>query len=242
MGYHQAGFDVVGVDIKPQPRYPFQFIRADCLTLDRAFIAGFDAIHASPPCQAHSSISRVSGRQESHVDRIPETRELLIASGLPWVMENVPGAPLRDPFMLCGTMFGLGTSCGAELRRHRLFETNWFVGLVPECAHGSAVVGVYGGHAHDRRRDVIGVYDTGAPKNAGAEHRRRTITVTGSTPQQNVIRNRSRLTFPVEEARRAMGIDWMTMAGLSQAIPPAYTRWIGERLLNHVRTTSTEAA
>jgi DNA (cytosine-5)-methyltransferase 1 len=223
MGYHQAGFDVVGVDIKPQPRYPFQFIQADCLTLDRAFIASFDAIHASPPCQAHSSISRVSGRQESHVDRIPETRELLIASGLPWVMENVPGAPLIEPFMLCGTMFGLRTSCGAELQRHRYFETNWFVGLLPQCNHGgSGVVGVYGGHAHDRRR--------------------RTITVTGSTPQQNVIRNRSRLTFPVEEARRAMGIDWMTMAGLSQAIPPAYTRWIGERLLNHVRATSTEAA
>jgi DNA (cytosine-5)-methyltransferase 1 len=214
MGYHQAGFDVVGVDIRPQPRYPFGFIQADVLGLDAAWVASFDAVHASPPCQAHSSISRVSGRQEHHVDRIEETRDLLEASGKPWVMENVVGAPLRDPFMLCGTMFGLQTSCGAELRRHRLFETNWFIGLVPPCQHGSAVVGVYGGHAHDRRR--------------------KTITVTGSTPQQNVVRNRSRLTFPVHEAQRAMGIDWMTMVGLSQAIPPAYTRFIGERLIEHV--------
>lgn len=211
MGYYLAGFDVVGVDIRPQPRYPFEFIQADCLALDRAFLTSFDAIHASPPCQAHSSISRVSGRQEHHVDRIEETRDLLTRSGRLWIMENVVGAPLDDPLILCGTMFGLRTSCGAELRRHRLFETNWYVGLHPQCQHGDAVVGVYGGHAHDRRR--------------------RASPVTGSTPQQNVIRNRSRLTFPVEEARRAMGIDWMTMADLSQAIPPAYTRWLGERLM-----------
>lgn len=215
MGYHLAGFDVVGVDIRPQRRYPFEFIQADCLSIDMDFIRSFDAIHASPPCQAHSKISRVSGRQEHHVDRIEETRALLEASGLPWIMENVEGAPLRDPFMLCGSMFGLGTSCGAQLRRHRLFETNWFVGLQPECSHGGSVVGVYGGHAHDRRR--------------------KTITVTGSTPQMNVIRNRSRLTFPVDEARRAMGIDWMTMAELSQAIPPAYTEFLGKRLLQHMQ-------
>lgn len=215
MGYAQAGFEVVGVDIKPQRRYPFEFIQADCLTLDPDFIASFDAIHASPPCQAHSSISRVSGRQEHHVDRIEETRAMLEASGKPWVIENVVGAPLRDPFTLCGSMFGLGTSCGAQLRRHRRFEHNWPVGLVPECNHGGSVVGIYGGHAHDRRRKVI--------------------TVTGSTPQMNVVKNRSRLTFAVDEARRAMGIDWMVMAELSQAIPPAYTKWIGERLMRHLQ-------
>jgi DNA (cytosine-5)-methyltransferase 1 len=213
MGYHQAGFDVVGVDIKPQPRYPFEFIQADCLTLDMAFLRSFDAIHASPPCQAHSSISNVSGRQAHHVDRIPETRRMLAGSGLPTVMENVPGAPLIEAFMLCGTMFDLRTSCGAELQRHRFFETNWFAGLTPQCRHGSSVIGVYGGHAHDRRR---------------------TITVTGSTAQQNVVKNRSRITFSVEEAKRAMGIDWMTMQGLSQAIPPAYTRFIGAQLLAHI--------
>lgn len=222
MGYNRAGFEVVGVDIKPQPRYPFEFLEADVLGLDRDFLAGFDAIHASPPCQAHSSISRVSGRQEHHVDRIEETRELLVSSGKPWVIENVIGAPVKDPVMLCGTMFGLQTSCGAELRRHRLFETNWYVGLVPLCQHGQAVVGVYGGHAHDRRR--------------------RTISVTGSTPQQNVVRNRSRLTFSVDEARRAMGIDWMTMTDLSQAIPPAYTEWLGRRLLTAIATPAARSA
>lgn len=139
---------------------------------------------------------------------------MLAASGRPYVIENVVGAPLRAPFLLCGTMFGLRTGCGAELRRHRIFEANWFVGLQPECRHGASVVGVYGGHAHDRRR--------------------RTITVTGSTPQQNVIRNRSRLTFPVDEARRAMGIDWMTMAELSQAIPPAYSEFIGRAAVREI--------
>lgn len=222
MGYHRAGFDVVGVDIAPQPRYPFEFVQADCIALDREWVSSFDAIHASPPCQAHSSISRVSGRQEHHVDLIEETRELLEASGLPWIMENVVGAPLRDPTLLCGTMFGLQTSCGAELRRHRLFETSFSIPLVPECQHGQAVVGVYGGHAHDRRR--------------------KTITITGNTPQQNVVRNRSRLTFSVDEARRAMGIDWMTMAGLSQAIPPAYTEWLGKQLIAHIAAPSLERA
>lgn len=211
-GLARAGFDVTGVDIKPQPRYPFAFHQADALTFP---LEGFDFIWASPPCQAHSSISRVSGRQEHHVDRIEETRARLEASGLPWVMENVMGAPLRDPFMLCGTMFGLQTSCGAELQRHRLFEANWFIGLQPQCQHGTATIGVYGGHAHDRRR--------------------KTITITGSTPQQNVDRNRSRLTFPVHEARRAMGIDWMTMAELSQAIPPAYSHFIGMAAIRHIQ-------
>lgn len=219
MGYHRAGFDVVGVDLEPQKRYPFEFIRADCLSLCPEFIASFDAIHASPPCQAHSRISRVSGRQEHHVDRIEETRSILNASGKPWIMENVEGAPLRDPFLLCGSMFGLSTTCGAQLRRHRLFEASFFIGLQPECQHGGSVVGVYGGHAHDRRR--------------------KTITITGSTPQMNVVRNRSRLTFSVEEARHAMGIDWMTMAELSQAIPPAYTEFLGRRLLAHLQPALT---
>ncbi|RWN47164.1 MAG: DNA cytosine methyltransferase [Mesorhizobium sp.] len=217
MGLHRAGFEVVGVDVRPQPRYPFEFHQADALTYP---LEGFDFIWASPPCQAHSSISRVSGRQEHHVDRIEETARLE-ASGLPWVMENVVGAPLRDPFMLCGTMFGLQTSCGAELRRHRIFEANWFIGLQPQCQHGQSVVGVYGGHAHDRKR--------------------KTITVTGSTPQQNVVRNRSRLTFPIGEAKLAMGIDWMTMAELSQAIPPAYSEFIGRAALSWIRKDSEAA-
>lgn len=213
MGYHKAGFEIVGVDINPQRHYPFKFIQADALSIDPS---DFDAIHASPPCQVHSSISKVNGRQEHHIDMIPQTREYLKNSGKPWVMENVPGAPLENPFRLCGTMFGLATSCGAELRRHRFFETNWFEGETPPCNHNAAVIGVYGGHAHDRRR---------------------TITVTGTVPQQNVIRNRSRHVFSIEEARRAMGIDWMPMSKLSQAIPPPYTAWIGHHLMDFLMST-----
>ncbi len=214
-GLQRAGFHVTGVDIEPQPRYCGDaFVQADALK-PPFDLASFDFIWASPPCQAHSSISRVSGRQEHHVDRIEETRALLEECGRPWVMENVIGAPLRQPFLLCGTMFGLQTSCGAELRRHRLFEANWFIGLQPHCQHGESVVGVYGGHAHDRRR--------------------KTITVTGNTPQQNVVRNRSRLTFPVSEARKAMGIDWMTVGELSQAIPPAYSEYIGRAAIAYIR-------
>ncbi len=123
-GYHDAGFDVVGVDIDPQPRYPFEFHRADVLEVLRACdpypeVLGwrFDAIHASPPCQAHSGTQRI--QQNDHPDLIGEMRELLERTGLPYVIENVPGAPLRDPVELCGEMFGLRTY------RHRLFETNW---------------------------------------------------------------------------------------------------------------------
>lgn len=195
-GYAEAGFEVVGVDIRPQPKYPFAFVQADVLGLSGSFLDGFDAIHASPPCQAHSAITKVTGRP--HADLIPETRALLMASGKPWIIENVVGAPLVDPFLLCGTMFGLGTSCGAELRRHRLFEANWYVGLVPACQHGRGL----------------------------------TITITGNTPQANVERNKVRVTFSAEEARRAMGVDWMAVAELKEAIPPAYTRWIGKRWLD----------
>ncbi len=144
MGYSRAGFEVVGVDIKPQPRYPFEFIRADALEwmrymfgeLDDCF---FDAIHASPPCQAYS-VATPTAKRGSHADLVAETRELLEATGLPYVIENVPGAPLRNPVIICGSSLGL------KVRRHRLFETNWPL-MVPPCAHGmqGQPVGVYGG-------------------------------------------------------------------------------------------------
>ena len=210
MGYARAGFDVVGVDIRPMPRYPFEFVQADCLALDRAFLDRFDAIHASPPCQAHSTLRHMPTAKD-HPDLIPQTRALLTASGKPWIIENVPGAPLRNPVMLCGTMFGLVTECGAELRRHRLFETNWWVGLLPQCRHGASVIGVYGNGPHKART--------------------RTITVTGSTPQQNVVRNQVRQTFSQDAARQAMGIDWMKRDELNQAIPPSYTEFLGRQLL-----------
>ncbi|HXU06436.1 MAG TPA: DNA cytosine methyltransferase [Polyangia bacterium] len=223
MGLHRAGFDVIGVDVKRQQRYPFRFIQADALALP-VRLRDFDLIWASPPCQAHTALSKMWNARK-HEDRIPETRALLEASGVPYVIENVPGAPLKASLRLCGTMFGLQTPCGAELRRHRYFETSFLV-MQPECRHGSSTLGVYGGHVRDRCR-VVGVYGESANK----ADRRRTITVTGHTPQQNVERNRVRNTYTADDARAAMGMPWATMAELSQAIPPAYSEHIGRYAL-----------
>jgi len=128
MGYYRAGFDVVGVDREAQPHYPFRFVQADALTFP---LDGFDAIHASPPCQAFTMYrNNASHVRQDHPDLIAPTRERLEAGGVPYVIENVPGAPLRDPITLCGTALGL------PVRRHRLFESNCpLVG--PGCAHGA---------------------------------------------------------------------------------------------------------
>ncbi|MEV0646060.1 DNA cytosine methyltransferase [Phytomonospora sp. NPDC050363] len=116
-GYAQAGWDVTGVDIDPQPRYPYMFVQADAIEYVKAHGHEFDAISASPPCQAHSKAQRIMGRE--HPKLIAPAREALIATGRPWVIENVEEArpELVDPVMLCGVMFGLRTY------RHRLFET-----------------------------------------------------------------------------------------------------------------------
>ena len=189
MGYHRAGFEVVGVDIAPQKHYPFEFHQADALTYP---LDGFDVIHASPPCQAYSLASlyhRQQGKQ--YVDLVDETRRRLIESRTPWVMENVMKAPLRSPLMLCGSMFGL------LVQRHRLFESPWLnTTLSPfSCRHDYIPFTVCG---------------KGTP----------------SWQRKRTGRNQS-----VDECRAAMGINWMTRAELSQAIPPAYTEWIGVQLL-----------
>ena len=127
MGYHRAGFDVVGVDVKPQPRYPFEFHQADALTFP---LDGFDAIHASPPCQYHAKVTRWRGSRDNHRDLISATRDRLRASGAPWVVENVTEAPVRPDFLLCGSMFGI------NVRRHRAFEVSWPVlQLTAPCHH-----------------------------------------------------------------------------------------------------------
>jgi DNA (cytosine-5)-methyltransferase 1 len=115
-GYVAAGFDVVGVDLEPQPHYPYDFHQGDALHYLSHFWFEFDAIHASPPCQAHTNAQKIRGNQ--HPDLIAPTRKVLQRLGLPYVIENVPGAPLQDPVELCGAMFGLRTY------RHRLFESN----------------------------------------------------------------------------------------------------------------------
>lgn len=152
VGLHHAGFDVIGVDIRPQPRYPFPFVQADALR-PPFDLSQFDFIWASPPCQAHTDL-KSSWNAKRHEDRIPETRAMLEASGRPYAIENVVGAPLRSSIMLCGTQFGLGCD-DAELWRHRHFETNFPVPM-RLCRHGERprIIGVYGGHGRDRRRRV----------------------------------------------------------------------------------------
>ena len=191
----------------------------------------FDFIWASPPCQAFT-VLRALQKGKEYPELIEGTRERLAAAGIPWVIENVEGAPLGASgylILLCGTMFGLGTPSGsAELRRHRLFESSFSIPLRPACQHRTGVISAHGDHERDRRRSVITVvgHTPVTPRS-----QRRTISVTGSTPQTNVVRNRDRATYSIEEARAAMGIDWMTMRGLSQAIPPAYSEFIGKQVM-----------
>ena len=143
-GYRLAGFEVVGVDIKKQKRYPYEFIQADCLELmkDMNFLKSFDVITASPPCQTHSITQHLRNAQGNSTDKIdlrPQTREALIASGKPYVIENVPGAPLINPIQMCGSYFGL------KVRRHRRFESNLpIVGSPCDHKNQGKPVGVYG--------------------------------------------------------------------------------------------------
>lgn len=144
VGYARAGFEVVGVDIEPQPRYPFEFIQADALGLDPEFVATFDAIHASPPCQSYSDLAKRNGNADAWPRLIDPTRDLLIASGRPWVIENVEGAPLRNPVVLCGTMFP-----GLRVLRHRLFEANFPIVAPPHGKHPKV-------HTFDKRKSHYG--------------------------------------------------------------------------------------
>jgi DNA (cytosine-5)-methyltransferase 1 len=149
MGYHRAGFDVTGVDIKAQPRYPFGFLAYDALKVLQGLLSDghfswlslrdFDAIHASPPCQAFSRMTCTRGDPSSHPDLLMPARELLKALGRPWVIENVPGAPMRADYKLCGCMFRLA------VKRERWFETSWHAfDLRQPCLHQEPAVGVYG--------------------------------------------------------------------------------------------------
>ena len=200
MGYHRAGFtEIVGVDCRPMPRYPFAFVQGDALEYLREHGHEFDAIHASPPCQRYSQTRRIHQNKtwaKDHPDLVAETRSLLEAAGKPFVIENVPGSPLVNPIILCGSFFGL------RVKRHRLFESNiWLMAPGRGCYHpprGSFV-------------------QAGRPIKEGDW-----VIVAGHISS-------------VKLAGKAMGIDWMTRDELSEAIPPAYTEFIGAQLLAHIR-------
>lgn len=209
MGLYKAGFRLVGVDIEHHWRYPFRFIQADALNhgLD---LTTFDFIWASPPCQGYSEMRHAPGAKGAP-RLIPQVREMLRASGVPYVIENVEDAAsdMENPITLCGTMFGLGISNhGHALHRHRLFETNFGLAAPGPCRHDPdrPVIGVYGGHARCR----------------SAKH--------GGRGTRDVWPNGHKAA-----ASEAMGIDWMTLGELSEAIPPAYSEYIGRAALAHIQ-------
>lgn len=180
-GLAAAGFDVTGVDVEPQPEYPFRFVQANALDFG---VSGFDLIWASPPCQAFTAYKRRPGHVAPRDNLIPDTRAKLVASGIPYIIENVVGAPLLNPTMLCGSMFGL------DVQRHRLFEASFQL-YQPKCDHSR--------------------WTARFPPATNRKNKRKTVEV-------GVWR------IPLETQRAAMGIDWMSVAKLSQAIPPAYSK------------------
>lgn len=206
VGYHRAGFDVVGVDVKFQKNYPFEFHQGDALEFVAEHGREFDAIHASPPCQAHvkglAAVNALRGRRPRHADMIPETRLAIEIFGVPCVIENVEGSPLKPAIRLCGTYFGL------PIRRHRLFESNVMLFGV-DCRHKRfrekryySSYGQIRGNPPRMTSAVVQVF--GNPSNAAKS-----------------------------EWGPALGIDWMDWRELAQAIPPAYTEFVGRQLIEH---------
>lgn len=200
VGYHRAGFDVEGVDIEPQPRYPFEFHLSDALEFVTSHGDVYDAIHASPPCQGYTTMTRHAEAQAEWPKLIAPVRDALTATGKPYVIENVPGArsEMRDAAVLHGGMFGLGVD------RPRLFETNWLL-LVPRAPRTRNPIGVYG-RAHDGRR----------------------LWTRGDGTELRAPKS-------LEEAQRAMGMPWASWDGVREAIPPAYTEWIGHQLITAIK-------
>jgi DNA (cytosine-5)-methyltransferase 1 len=203
VGYHRAGFDVWGVDREHHKTYPYRLTVADALDVlaDRAFLDLFDVVHASPPCQAHTRAQHLRNAQgktlkEHGADLLEPVRDALLSWGGRYVIENVPGAPLRDPLMLCGSAFGL------KVRRHRLFESNEpLMGLPCD---------------HDRQGRPVGVY--------------------GSLNDD--IPKGGRTARTLAEAGDAMGVDWMRWDDLKEAVPPAYTAFIGEQIAATLRVAA----
>lgn len=205
VGYHRAGFtEIVGVDIVPQKRYPFTFVQADALKYLADCGKDFDVIHASPPCQGYSALRHLpwlAGKVWPLL--IAPLRAEFRRLGRPWVIENVEHAPLGG-ILLCGVTLGL------PVYRHRRFESSEML-LAPAHPKHRVVIG-HGRMVNDRR----GTLNSSSGK--GAWGRQEIVTVAGGQ-------------FKKADGVRALGIDWMTKAELAQAIPPAYTEYLGRQLL-----------
>lgn len=227
-GYQRAGFRVVGVDKDPQPNYcGDEFFQADALDVLEALleerqvgllwptaIANLAAVHASPPCQAYTAFRWMRPGASSYPELIEPTRELLRALPRPYVIENVPGAPLIDPIQLCGSMFGLAIAEG-ELRRHRLFECSFPVEAPPRCFHprGRKTLGIYGGGTRQSTRPAL--------------RNERGWLKGGATDKANL-----------RQAQELMEMPWANRAEICQAIPPAYTEYIGRALMEHLAASA----
>lgn len=209
-GLYAAGWQPVGVDLHPQPSYPGPFIQADVLTLDPRFLAMFRALWFSPPCLRETVMAHApNAKGDAHPELISPTRALAVATGLPYVIENVQNTKrLIDPVTLCGSMFGLGAEDDGRrvyLERHRKFETNWGLKAPRKCAHLKPCVGVYGGHARLRSAS------------AGGRGTKEPWTRPG-----------------VDIMHEAMGLQRrMSCEAISQGIPPAYAEYVGFELLMH---------
>ena len=196
MGYSRAGFTVVGVDLHPQPHYPFEFIQADALTYP---LDGYDAYHGSPPCQGYTQLGSKDGR---HPLLIEPLRQRLKETGQPYVIENVVGAPVDNPLLLCGSMFGLG------VRRHRLFESNIMMFAPAMCHHNGQDIRAYYG----KKGWLVWSY-----KGAQVQKQGRKPLLRGSLEHA-----------PADMGIDWM----LTWDELREAIPPAYTQHIGEQLMS----------
>lgn len=203
MGYHLAGFDVYGVDIKPQPNYPFWFRQADALEFP---LEGFDVIHASPPCQGYSDMAKLTKREYPLlIDPIRfRLRDAWEKHGTRYIIENVESAPLIDPVLLCGVERGLRLD-KYLLRRHRLFESNMML-----YSNGC--------HCHPGDGVTMAVY--------GGGNTTKPRTSCGGRPYKGTA----------DERRAIMQMPWATMAEVNEAIPPAYTQWLGTQIMRYVET------
>lgn len=193
MGYHRAGFEVVGWDIEHHKDYPFEHHMGDALDVlaDVDYVQSFDLVHASPPCQAYTNAAKI--QKQNHPDLVDPVREHLVAAGVPYIIENVPGSPLIRPIMLCGAMF-----TGLRTYRHRLFESSMPLTAPPHPGHTAPTTKMGRPPKQDEFMHVVGNFSG------------------------------------VAAAREAMGISWMKRDDLREAIPPAYTEYLGRQVLEQI--------